>query len=343
MKELLKIGIVEQVLKKIEIISGKAFFKDTKEEVKNISQYICQELLKKGVIILANDLKSIVDTLYNYSTVGKWYELPLVKKARELGAINTPLPFDLDEKQLLIINRMVFHPLEEYVFITTGVGGSGKSTFLNIVVQLFDNDNFPATFSDLSNEYVLAEAIKHRLICSTELAKGEVDFKKIKILISKEPVVANPKHQTPYKMPSQSVLFYCCNTPPPVDATDSGVLRRYVFYERNTKIKNPDVTLKDKKFTEEELLCILRNALRFEDDLWYNKFEEETHRYIMKNNTVYRFIGCSIYEEYVENCRRSNLRPFSEPNWRDIRTLFIQWCREDALKYGGAENEELPY
>lgn len=342
MKDLIKIGIVEKLLDKIEIISGKVFFKDTKEEIKDLDKYICQELRNKGIIILAKDLEQIVKTLYNYSTDGVWYELPLVKKAKELGAIESPLPFDLDEKQMILINRMLFHPLEEYYFITTGIGGSGKSTFLNIVKQLFDNDFSSATLSDLSNEYILAEAIKHRIICSTELAKGEIDCKKIKILVSKEPIIANPKHMKPQETRTQSILFYCCNTPPKTDVLDTGMIRRAVYYERNTKIKNPDVTLKDKQFTKDELLCILRNALRYEDDLWYNKFEEETHKYLMKGNNVSRFIGASIYEEYCDLCRSSNLKPYSKPNWEETRELFIKWCREDALKYGGS-NEELPY
>ena len=342
MKELIKIGIVEKLLGKIEIVSGKVFLKETKKEIKNLKNYICQEFLKRGNVILDNDLSSIINTLYNYSSDGLWYELPLVKKAKEMGAIKSALPFDLDDKQLLIINRMLFHPQDEVYFIVTGVGGSGKSTFLNIVKQLFDNDFSSCSLSDLSNGFNVAEAVKHRLICSDELAKGELNLPILKILASKQQLFVNPKNQTGYEVRTQSAILYSCNTAPRMDATDSGVLRRTVFYERNTKIKNPDVTLKDKVYTEDELLCILRNALRFENDLWYNVFEEETHKYIMKGNTVYMFIGCSAYESYVDCCRTSGLRAFSEPNWRELRELFTKWCKEDALKYGG-DNEELPY
>lgn len=328
MKELLKISLVKKLLKKVRLISGK-FFDEKDNEIKNIEKWITQIAYNvNGTIIMANDVNNIVDTLLNFGDAGEWPQLPLVKKALKLGPCNDPLPFDLEEKQLIIINRMIFHPLDEVMFITTGVGGSGKSTFLNIVKQLFNNDYSAASLSDLSNSFTVAEAVKHRLICSTELAKGEINLPILKQLVSKEPLFVAPKHQQGYEVKTQSALLYCCNKAPKIDTTDTGILRRIVFYERNTKIKNPDVSLNRKVFNDNELLCILRNSLRYERDNWFEEFEEETHRQIMKDNSVYLNMHCNTYECYRDCCYHMGLRPYSQPNWKEIKELFDFWIKQ---------------
>lgn len=335
MKELEKISIINNLLDNVDIISGKFFNKKTKVEIKNIKQFIAKSYrTKHDFIIMDSDLKAIVSTLYNYGDAGIWYDVPIVAKAKELGPLESEMAFDLTPKQLLIINRIVFHPMDEVMFIATGIGGSGKSTFLNILKQIYDNDCSSASLSDLSNGFTVAEAVKCRLICSDELAKGELNLPILKQLISKQSMYVNPKGITGYEVKTQSSLFYCCNKAPVIDVTDSGILRRIVFYERNTKIKNPDVTLKDKKFTEEELIVILRNALRFERSDWFKDFKVETHKYLMANSSVHRFQNCFIYSDYKDACFNAGLKPYSEPNWREIRELFVNWEMEDEMDEG---------
>ena len=153
-------------------------------------------------------------------------------------------------------------------------------------------------------------------------------MRNLKTLVSKQPVFANPKGLVGYTVKTQSALFYCCNKAPKMDLTDSGVLRRIVYYERNTKIKNPNASLKDKKFTRDELLCFLRNALRYEMNIWFDHFCLETHKYLKSNNTVAMF-NATKYESYVDMCRNAGLKPYSEPVWEEIKAVFYDFDRED--------------
>lgn len=315
----------------VNFISGKWFDKDD-NEIKLIDRYILKLTGKYDT----KDISKIIDSFrVAYGDLnGNWYEMPIVKEAKELGELpkGTKLPFDLDAKQLLIINRLLFHPEDEIMFICTGVGGSGKSTFLNIVKQLFDNDVASATLSDLSNGFIVAQAIEHRLIASDELAKGELNNANLKTLISKQPVTVNHKGREPYNIRSQSALFFCCNNPPKIDITDTGILRRIVYYSRNTKIQNPDKTLNKKEYTHDELLTIARVALRaerFDDDTWFNYFKEETHLNLVANNSVYIYFKSDDYSDnyasYKSYCFEKNLKPYSEPTYESISELIREW------------------
>ena len=337
---------INYLVNELEFINGKVF-KYNKEidyydEIKNIRKYLLGILRNRGMVASKSDLDFICDSVWEYADNEKrWYDSKIVHQARKLGTlpVDTPLVFELDKKQLQLINKMLFHPEEELLIITTGVGGSGKSTFLNIVKQLFDNDCSFATLSDLSNEFMLAESIKHRIICSTELAKGEIDCRKIKQLVSKEPIMINPKHKTPEERMTQSVLFFCCNKAPKIDVTDTGILRRIIFYERNTKINNPNFALRDKVYTFDELLTIARVSLNFEGDL--SEFTQETRKYIMKENSVYLYDTMS-YQAYVDMCRNGGMKPYSENNWKEIKQLFDNWKIDETISiFGDSVNVHL--
>ena len=90
--------------------------------------------------IKGSDCEELLSDLNILGTTGFWPELPLFAQAKNLGPItdDSVLPFPLDDKQLMIINRLCFHPEDEVMFITTGIGGSGKSTFLRCLNRLED-------------------------------------------------------------------------------------------------------------------------------------------------------------------------------------------------------------
>lgn len=341
--------IVGDLIQSYQYISGKLFNIKTKEEIKESDfkkMLFSQALLNGGYVtpdgvvipIALKEIDSIIDNMLILNEEADWPELPLVTKARELGPVplSTKLPFPLAKKQFYIINRLLFHPEDEYLFITTGIGGSGKSTFLNLIKQLFNNDFSPATISDLGNEFTKAEAVKHRLICSDELAKGELNNDTLKTIASKQSIFANPKYKTGYMVKTQSALFWCCNHAPKIDATDTGILRRIIFYCKDTPIQNPDPKLNKRVFSQEELLLYLRMALNFEDINYVDKYLiPETHATIMKDNSVYICWDARDYEQYRTMCVAKGLRPFSEPNWVTIRELFEEWMSGDNEKCEG--------
>lgn len=336
----------------IEFRSGKFFY--NKKEIKNIDKYIgtlYYNATKK--LINEKDLKYLKSGIINNPLsmdVDEWYRPDLIEEAmklKESGYYPKESPFPLEAKQWIIVYILLFHPEQEVFFITTGIGGSGKSTFLNIIKQLFDDDVASTPLSDLGNPFILAESLKHRLIASDELGTGDVNLPIIKTIVSKQYIQVNEKFGATYTTHAQSSLFFCCNQVPRIDVTDTGMLRRIVYYSRNTKIKNPNPTFKNKKWSKQDLLdfIILASDVDYiykENDIdsWKEVFKDETNCYLINSNSVGLFVkNCKKnfeptyeYYNYKSYCLENGYKPFSRQKFDEI----LEWVKANYI-----DEEEL--
>lgn len=347
----------------VEFISGKFFY--NKKEIANIDKYlgkIYYNNTKK--MINERDLKYLKNGIINNPTTDEqefWYRPVIIDEALSLienGYKPKKCPFPLEDKQLLILYIMLFHPEQEVFFITTGIGGSGKSTFLNIITQLYENDVASTPLGDLGDKFILAEALKHRLIASDELGTGEVNLPILKTIVSKQKIQVNEKFGATYTTRAQSVLFFCCNQAPKLDISDTGTLRRIVYYSRNTKIANPNPNFKSQKYTHEELLDFIVCAynvgswLYKENDIdaWKSAFKLETNVYLTNSNSVglfFKYLKKSNkviidYSDYREYCKDNGYKPYSRQRYDDIlEWIKINYADEEMLK--NAPKLELPF
>ena len=113
--------------------------------------------------------------------------------------------------------------------------------------------------------------------------------------------------------------------PPKFDVSDSGLLRRILYYKKDKKIDKPIEGLDSKVYTEEELLDIACAALLIDMTNWIEDFVEETHEVIMISNNVARFGICEYYETYVERCMKAGTHAFGEDKWMTLKELFKSW------------------
>lgn len=353
-----KLSIMDQVLnyrekygRKLQFISGKWFDGDG-VEIKDVKKWLLSfmtALRKTGAnwefidVADSRQLDVWTDTFISlYGERGEWPEAPIIKDARE-GEATYPLAFPLEEKQLKIINLLCFRAKDQpFVFIVTGVGGSGKSTFLNIIEQIFDGDVGHASLDDLDNPFQVEEAVKHRAIISSELRGKELDNRIIKQISDGETIQVNPKGRQPYEVRTQSVLIFATNLNPKIDVQDSGMLRRIVFYCRNRKIENPDPKQKKRRYTHDELVNIVRAARDVDmSDCpigeYPHAFEEETHKVIEMQNSVYICRDAEDYDQYSRMCRKMGLMPYSEVKWVDIKDVFRSWGVRFPEKIGSGD------
>lgn len=338
---------------KIEFISGKFFYEQN--EIKNIDRYLSK--------VYYNYTKKFVnDRDLNYMKTGiinnplsdekvDWYRPKIIDEALELhkeGYIPKECPFPLDDKQLIILYILLFHPEQEVFFITTGIGGSGKSTFLNIIKQLFDNDVSSTPLGNLGEPFILAEALKHRLIASDELGTGEVNLPVVKTIVSKQEITVNEKYGATYNTKAQSSLFFCCNQAPKIDISDTGMLRRIVYYQRNTKIENPNPAFKNKKWTHEDLIDFVLCALKVEyiykeNDInaWKGPFRSETNCYLVTTNSVGLYykhykdstLDLKDYTYYKAYCSNYGYKAFAKHKFEEIFDwVSNNYCDEEMLK-----------
>lgn len=318
----------------IKYISGK-WFNKAGQEIKNIEKYL-YHLPQLSIETLKdiNEARDLFIIAYG-DMCGWWPEMEIVKKAIKTP-FKPPLAFPLNIHQLMIINRLIYGR-DETMFILTGIGGSGKSTFANIIRQIFGGDVASLNLCDLSNDFMLATGCNKRLIYSDELNTGDIKGNIIKTLVSKQYVTINPKNQTPFTVRWQGSLLFSCNKPPKLDISDSGLLRRIVYYSMNTKIENPDLSMKDKTFTDDELVNIVSCALGLNTDSWFDVyFKNDTRRVLMSSSNVYK-CWAHKYEDYELLCSQGNYRPLSKSNWEEIHDLFQSWL--DDMELEKKENE----
>lgn len=308
-----------------KFISGKWFKGDF--EIKNIDGW----LLKRGFFPNPQrmiDFKACFRMMYGDPT-GNWPDMEIVQDAHKIiseggGQLLPPVPDFIDVPKLKIINYLLRHD-EEYFIIINGVGGSGKSTFLNIIQQIFDGDTAAITLKELSEGFRLATAIDKRLIFSTEIDADRITDANIKKIVSGEPLNVNPKNEKPFQARFQAGFVFNCNIPPSINLADTGMLRRIIYYQMNEKIKNPDPKMNHKKWTYTELLSIVVAALKMNMNDFPECFESDTRKGLIERDTVYRYREEEDYQAYRIRCQDDNFKPYNRENWEAVRELLKDW------------------
>ena len=307
-----------------ECISGK-WYKEGKE-LRNPRAFIARD----GYLELCGSIDKLDSLLeaYNlmYGQVGWWPELPILNEARQILKMpkkDLPdLPIELTLQQKIIIRCLLEQ--KDNLFIICGAGGSGKSTFLNLIRQIFDNDYVDLSLDQLANPFELATGVTHRLISSTEINTDNLDNGKLKQLVSHEVITVNHKHQEPYQVQTQSQLIFVCNKPPRMDLSDTGLLRRIIYYGMEKPIAKPDPTIATRKFHSYELALIVAECLRLDLTDWKEYFITDTRYYLSKYHSVYR-ANTNSYPQYRFYCQENGYKALSRANFEEIYDLFTEW------------------
>lgn len=242
------------------------------------------------------------------------------------------MAYPLSEQQLLIINRLLYGG-EEFMYIATGTGGSGKSTFGNIVMQIFGNDCAFLNLQELSDDFHLALGVGKRLIYSDELNSEDMKSNIIKVLVSKQDLAINPKFGKPYLLRWQGNLFFCCNRPPKMDISDPGLLRRICYFYMDKRISLPDPKLQKREYSEEELTCFAAHALMVPTTNWFeNNFMADTHKALRSVNNIWitRERHDGDYQKYKMACLSSNYKAYSEDRFSAIWGVFREWAEQES-------------
>lgn len=319
-------------------VSGKYFLPDSTGRY----NYVSREELQRRLLSLkyggervlrdAITVRNVLDAfqmLYNNVDGERWPDPQLWFDAMEWSPDKyVELPFEIPHKTLVMINALITPNGSERFFIMYGKGGTGKSTTLNLIKQLFDNDVCSMTLDRLTDRFSGAEACEHRLICSDEVNSFELDSGRLKTIVSQQEDMVERKGQQPFRVRWQSKLLYCCNKPPRFDVSDSGMMRRIVYYKMDEIKSKPDPTLQKMEFTREQLLTILHKAFCVDMEDWFKvNFQQDTFDALFTKHSVYIHRDAITYSDYVDRCHNTGLKPVSEPNWTDIKTLINEWSK----------------
>ena len=311
--------------------NGKWFDKD-ENEIKDIHSHILLDYnLQAGTPRHAIETAEVFRMMYKEDDLW-WFDPLVVRRAKQLPPLEVELPFDIHPTFYVMLN-ILLNPQDSHMCVLYGIGNSGKSTYLNIVKQIFE-DYFACSFNDLANkEFIRSLAIQHRLICQDEMDCGNIEsFDSIKSICTHNSMVVNCKNQQPFTLPIvQSKIFYCTNKAPRFTISDTGMRRRIVVWEFCKPIPKEKLNPKfqNYKFSIDELTFIVQQALKADMTDWYERyFEHDTLKCLLLRNPVYLFAikngNVKSYGEYKDFCFRKGYKPMSEHNYDETIEVVLE-------------------
>ncbi len=241
---------------------------------------------------------------------------------------------------------------DEVFFVCFGIGGNGKSTFIETLLQIASGYGRTCDFSmflqdprgragSQPNEELLA--LKDaRIIYASEPDQGaRLNESLIKRITGGERVTARPLYGKPIEFYPKFTLWLSTNHKPSIRGTDDGIWRRVVLipWEACITPQAKDPHLKHKLARPDELQGILRWVMEganawhkdglqipervraatsnYREDM--DSLGEFLHqRCLVERGSGYRVRSSYLYDEYRKWCDGAGERPFNQKNFTQL-------------------------
>lgn len=302
-------------------------------------EYIC---LKNGrlnikTLTMEEHSPSKLDTIY----VNQEYKADCPVSNR----VETFLTFltggDTAKRQLLLeligynfVKRNMFH----VAFILYGDGRNGKSTFLQLIVNLIGAKNTSfVDMSDISDSEFKSIELYQKL---SNIA-DDMSFRTIKEttilkkLISGDTILANRKYKDPVTFKNFATMIFSTNKLPLSSDKSFGFFRRLVLIDFERLIEKPDPYFLDRfedvdyQYLLSESLAAISEAIKRKGFTRYAKSEQVLNDYEKSMSNVTSFVedegidDCNIdkrsvnglYQAYDMYCNQSGFKPLNKAHF----------------------------
>lgn len=297
--------------------------------------------LQKNEILMKNGEILDIETMETREAEKKDYALngvnAVLKEEPEPGKLKEFIQktFPDEEEQKVLQEFLGFtlkFPSDKYekALLLLGRTDSGKSTFLEIVKMFYQLANTTKiSFPQLGYERAFhVEQLKESVInFDHDMSKRDIkNYSRIKKIISKEEIHADPKMEKGYDMKSQANFIIASNNAPDDDGADEAFYNRFLTVQAPNRVppEEQDRELVEKLTTEEEMEWMFHWALkglkRLEEN---NRFTLERSNYETKKvwtkygDNVNRF----IYEQVNRDVDEGKNIPTS-----DVYEAYKLWC-----------------
>lgn len=217
--------------------------------------------LVAGEVEQAN--KSEINTVYipyNYNA-DPFYSPKIDQFMKELtGADPLKMEFLYQIVGYCLLKKNLFQKF----FVMVGEGGTGKSTFTNLIQKLVGGDNCShVSLANFDKDYHLATIMGKLVNIDDDVADGRpLEYTgRFKSVVSGDKIsVRQIYREVEDHIPYATIIFNCNKLPKIMDRT-SGLYRRIVLIELNNKVQSPDPMFLD-KVNEQDMEYFLFKAVQ---------------------------------------------------------------------------------
>ena len=214
-------------------------------------------------------------------------------------------------------------------FIFKGEGGTGKSTYMNLLQMLVGANNCAnVSLCDFDKDYYLSTMVSKLLNVDDDVVDGKAleNTGRFKSIISGDVISVRQIYREVMKFKPYATCLFSCNRLPRIMDNTSGLYRRMVLIELNHKISKPD-PLFINKITDKDMQYLLFKAvegikLAIEEGRFRISTSEEELLHLFKRRQS------PINEWLYENDMR--LSDFNEKPCLPLYNQYIEWCGQNG-------------
>ena len=248
-------------------------------------------------------------------------------KSQYLKSLDLLYP-DIDFRKILynIIvpnTKPLFH-----IFYDDGVGGTGKSTLLEVITKIIGEKFVSNVLLDqFGNRFIFANMLGKYANIGDDNGKNEElqSVGTLKSIITGNRVTIDRKNISPIEVRIFAKQLYATNILPYIDFTDGGIMRRLNIVKMNQVIPK---SFKLCELNKEEIGHIIYEVLNSKD------LDKGENNLAITSSPIYRFYKTSketTYEEYKNFCYRYGFRQLNIINF-EVKGKFIKHFIENEKK-----------
>jgi len=228
-----------------------------------------------------------------------------------------------------VIYDIIMHKTEK-MYVFHGIAEAGKSQLMDMLKYLFKSLAIPMTVEQLNNKFNLGETMGKLLIAGDDL--GRENFGKVLGLIKSMATGAKVGLEQKYKRlaycENKANFLFCTNNAIQVDITDEGVLRRFVIFTFDKKMKLPcNYNEFREKYIEnsDEVGRLVYQLRKVEfDESVIKALEIKTAKKLLSDSPANK-CGSDEYKVYGEYCKDNGYKPLNKANFEKVRSLIVRY------------------
>lgn len=222
--------------------------------------------------------------------------------------------------------------LFEKFFIFRGEGGTGKSTYLNLLQKLVGGDRNVSHIGlqDFDKDYFLASTISKLLNVDDDAVDGKTleSTGRFKSFVSGNAISVRQIYKDVVNYVPYATCVFSCNRLPKLMDKTTGLLRRMILVELNNKVLNPDPLFLNKVTTTDMEYFLFRAVEGIKEAIEEGRFK--INRSENSLLTLFRRRQSSINEWLFDN--NLTLGDFHMHRTMEFYKEYCEWCVQNGYQ-----------